>query len=370
MTGQVTMGAAVIRHLKKRPALQQLLIFILLAANIELLAFYLLRAEGFETDSGIAQRHATRGWRMKLTPRSAASINSDGLRGPELPATPPAGELRILCLGGSVTFGSGGEERDCYPRQLETILNRSGSFPRVRVINGGTPGWSTHQFMSLLVEMAPRVRPHIVMVMCGFNDCLADAYRRLEPEAAHGIFERRPYLDAARGALLHCATYRYLAYRLRPAPPGKLPEVATVPGDPQSTLPDETRSLSNSVDNLTILHRYTRIHGYRLLLLEEAHRTTTLPAYTAGSGGHGPAPYKREDYLAYLRRLRDAHQDLARRLSIPFMDMDPVISACGQGEGQVFQGAIDPIHYTALGNRLAAQAIADRLRELDWLRIP
>ena len=51
-------------------------------------------------------------------------INSLGMRGPEMAPEKAPGVYRILCLGGSTTFGSGASEgAKPYPARLEQHLN-------------------------------------------------------------------------------------------------------------------------------------------------------------------------------------------------------------------------------------------------------
>ena len=50
------------------------------------------------------------------------TINSKGLRNPEIPYEKPANTYRILALGDSWTFGFRMNEPDAYPRQLERML--------------------------------------------------------------------------------------------------------------------------------------------------------------------------------------------------------------------------------------------------------
>src|SRR4051812_31548703 len=44
------------------------------------------------------------------------SLNSGGLRGPEIPLRKPDGEFRVLVIGDSFTLGWGVEESKTYPR--------------------------------------------------------------------------------------------------------------------------------------------------------------------------------------------------------------------------------------------------------------
>jgi lysophospholipase L1-like esterase len=68
-------------------------------------------------------------------------FNSDGYRGPLVPVEKPTGELRVLGLGDSTTFGTGVGAFDTWPLQLGELL-QDGSKRPVSAINRGEPGWS------------------------------------------------------------------------------------------------------------------------------------------------------------------------------------------------------------------------------------
>jgi len=76
--------------------------------------------------------------------------------------------------------------------------------------------------------------------------------------------------------------------------------------------------------------------------------------------------HTRRAYLGFVDRLRDAHREAAQQLGIPFLEMNPGLKASGYTEEQLFQPK-DAIHYTILGNRVAAKIIHNRLQELGWL---
>ncbi len=63
----------------------------------------------------------------ELVPNSADAgirINSLGFRSDEIPLKKVAGEFRILVLGDSVTFGTGGRNEGTYPSILQERLRR------------------------------------------------------------------------------------------------------------------------------------------------------------------------------------------------------------------------------------------------------
>jgi lysophospholipase L1-like esterase len=97
-----------------------------------------------------------------------ASINALGLRGPELPAVPPPGEVRILGTGPSTTFGAGdgGPLNDqTWAAALErAIAALPGDPGDVRVLNGGVNGYSVVQAARRALLLLPQVKPDLVLV--------------------------------------------------------------------------------------------------------------------------------------------------------------------------------------------------------------
>ncbi|MCB1055236.1 MAG: SGNH/GDSL hydrolase family protein, partial [Acidobacteria bacterium] len=118
-------------------------------------------------------------WRMR--PGYHASdgflINSLGLRGPEIAAKEP-GELRILSLGESSTFGSKVSYGETYSAQLERRLAAcAGPGRRVRVINAGVIGYSLFQGVTYLEHRGLALEPDVVLLYFGYNDFLKVSYR-------------------------------------------------------------------------------------------------------------------------------------------------------------------------------------------------
>lgn len=72
------------------------------------------------------------------------TINSLGFRGPDHPAKKPRGRFRIICFGGSNTFGALVGDRDTYPARLEEELNR-GRPGRFEVWNAGVDAYVLSQ---------------------------------------------------------------------------------------------------------------------------------------------------------------------------------------------------------------------------------
>ena len=99
-------------------------------------------------------------------------INSSGLRGPDFSAEKPAGVIRIICMGGSSTFGFFDRDEHTYPAELERAF-RAGNLPggaTVEVINAGIPHANSDNILAMLRNELLDYRPDILTFYEGYND--------------------------------------------------------------------------------------------------------------------------------------------------------------------------------------------------------
>ena len=82
------------------------------------------------------------------------AIDARGLRDHPHPAPP---RPLVLALGDSMTFGEGVESEQAWPAVLERAL-------RVRVVDGGVPGYGSPQMRGRLHRLLPALRPDLVIV--------------------------------------------------------------------------------------------------------------------------------------------------------------------------------------------------------------
>ena len=75
-----------------------------------------------------------------------------------------------MCIGDSVTFGSGAPAEFSYPCQLEGILNKSSPGRKYKVINAGIPGLTASEVREGLDNLLETRRPDKVILMAGNND--------------------------------------------------------------------------------------------------------------------------------------------------------------------------------------------------------
>lgn len=142
-------------------------------AEIGLRPFTIAHLQKKETTLFI--RDADLGWRLR--PGATApwggvqvTINSKGLRGPEISYSRNASTPRLLYLGDSVTMGYGLSKYDqAYPFRIEALLEkRLGQ--DVETVNAGVNGYSSWQEHIFLEREGLKYRPDIVIVGFVLND--------------------------------------------------------------------------------------------------------------------------------------------------------------------------------------------------------
>ena len=129
--------------------------------------------QGMVTDARLGYVHP-RSVEYRLGANRVA-LNSQGLRGPEIPLAKPAGERRILALGDSVTFGWGVDQDQTFSDFLERSLAPRPD-RRWRVLNAGVNGYNTRQEVEYLERAGLSYAPDIVVLTWVDND-VEDAFQ-------------------------------------------------------------------------------------------------------------------------------------------------------------------------------------------------
>jgi len=104
--------------------------------------------------------------------RGSATVE---IAGSTFDAVKPPGQLRIVCLGSSSTFGAGAETHDgSYPNQLASVLE-NGTNGDVAVINGGVGGARLSFLEFYLQHTLLPLDPDLVILYFGMNGDSPDA---------------------------------------------------------------------------------------------------------------------------------------------------------------------------------------------------
>jgi lysophospholipase L1-like esterase len=80
------------------------------------------------------------------------------------------GDVRVLALGDSNTYGLYLPAQDSYPSQLEKQWNAQHSNLPIEIINLGYPGTNSFRLLANLPEILDTFKPDLVLLMIGFND--------------------------------------------------------------------------------------------------------------------------------------------------------------------------------------------------------
>lgn len=129
-----------------------------------------------------------------------AHINSLGFRGPEFSPVKQPGELRVVCLGNSVTFGWGvSADSLTYPARLERWLRARYPNQPLRVINAGMPRFNSHDILGVLLQKVVPLQPDIVVILSGWNDLEDSIVGRPDPPLPARLFLSSPYMTIDRG---------------------------------------------------------------------------------------------------------------------------------------------------------------------------
>lgn len=89
--------------------------------------------------------------------------NSSGFRGSELADVKT--KKRIVCIGGSTTYGIGVSDNETWTYYLDSLLS-----PEYEALNLGIPGHTTAEHKKLLTAAIEKYKPDIVLLHCGLND--------------------------------------------------------------------------------------------------------------------------------------------------------------------------------------------------------
>jgi lysophospholipase L1-like esterase len=253
-----------------------------------------------------------------------ATINSLGLRGPELPETKAPDELRLMSLGDSTVYGYGVRDREIFGAVAASQLAARSGRP-VRHVNGALPGYDSRQAMLVLQDTIEQVQPDWLILACMWSD-LFHAPR-----------------DPAAGPRLPLASYRLLVRALGPwLPPRTIgwwdPEADV--GTPGLGRSPRT-SLAQYMDNLHALAALGQEHGARSVFVALPAPIDLDPA---------PTPSYIEDYRA-------AMYTVAQALDAPFVDGPDHFVRSGATAAMFY----DQVHPSAPGHALLGQAVADAI---------
>lgn len=275
------------------------------------------------------------GWRLSRHCRpfedgSTIQVNEDGIVGEDVPPKEP-GELRVLCMGDSITFGTSFEGLT-FPHYLEQALARWSPDRKWRVINAGIPGYTTWQGLALLDELAPRYNPDLLVVTFLIEEMGTHPYRGSPPET--------PGLRVQR-ILYHSALYLLALQAIK----GTSPIHDPVPVDGGSVRPETAYGM-----NLDVFADKARQMGIPIVFVEEALNFPPPGRRETGAPALSPETYRQ------LCDVLEEHTE-AKHLPLVRISHDPEFLRLGSR----FYFPHDTIHPSTPGNEIIGEAIATEI---------
>ena len=359
--GLLSVGLAVL--LRRIPALRRgttregaalaTLVVLSLAVPVGLLEFALRPWFVPPRTTTLFERDAALGWRHRRGVHTVwegvpVQINSHGLRGPEVPHAKPAGVVRILWLGDSVTFGDKmSDDADTFPFAATVMLTPIDAV-RVEPINAGVSGYSTWQELQYFREEGLRYDPDLVVVDFVPNDVT----EFLELTRFGGAWEgwqlwyTRSRLQQALGhsALVQFLTKGLAQVRFGGDVPGAARGEEVISGQALVDAPDRPdvqAAWERALEDLAEIVALARAKSIPVVLV-------VFPFAFQMERIDGTPPPQQT-----LRTFAAAH-------AVPFLDLLPRLQACAAAEGGTTDDYfLDHIHLTRHGHRVVAAAVAE-----------
>ncbi|MEN8148962.1 MAG: SGNH/GDSL hydrolase family protein [Planctomycetota bacterium] len=275
------------------------------------------------------------------------SVRTDrhGMRGPNRDPVPVPGEIRVLNLGDSSTFGMGVADDETFSVRLEHHLDgMTGN--RARTWNAGVAGYATREELAMLRRLAPVIRPHVVTIGWLHNDLpravtpfprrlvVIDGYMTRTHEAYlrfRAARDRRPFWEHSQLAKLAVLNLRILKH-----------DRNTVAREEEQRAKEvDAAAVEANADQLAEVVRTAEAAGARCIVMIYGTRQEVV------TGEPRPG----------VRAVMDA---LSRR-GIPYVDLVQVFRREMEARDTRLYCLRDSIHPNAAGHDLTAREIAHRI---------
>jgi lysophospholipase L1-like esterase len=126
-----------------------------------------------------------------MLPEELVSINSLGFRGEEFSLQKPPGTYRIVCLGGSTTYGIFMGNNQTYPSYLEEIVRKRCCSDKIEVINGGMTSATSAETLAIFLYKVAPLEPDMVVFYEGYNDLVPRIFNQFSDDYYH--FRKSPH---------------------------------------------------------------------------------------------------------------------------------------------------------------------------------
>ncbi|MGB0715521.1 MAG: SGNH/GDSL hydrolase family protein [Phycisphaerae bacterium] len=312
--------------------------------------------------------------RYHATLQHVDRINVDGkvqraYRGKVYPST--SERYRVVCLGGSTTWGHHLDRGDSWPYLLEQRLIDAGH--DVEVINAGRHWYTSVHSLTNYVSYVRYLNPDMVVIMHGVNDLARDFPQRGEPDVEwdYGSYQgpMRNVLAGYRSSLHEPSWtishpvlwFKDLAIvRLFRETTGRWND-----GVDEADVPiDDLQSIQSHEAHLTYLTDLVQQDGATVVLATQAHIYGAEEAYAFPKTMRSTYMRTRDGRTVSRRSVGDAmravRQNIMRLASAGGYTLADVERAVGHASAYF----MDDFHLNAKGNHVAAEAVFSAVDEI------
>jgi lysophospholipase L1-like esterase len=291
--------------------------------------------------------------------------NSLGFRGPETTWEKPAGVFRIVCVGGSSTYGhTESSDATTWPARLQAHLSSLRPDRKFEVINGGASGYSTFESLINLELRLVDFQPDLVIYYEGINDMRCSLYPdpvndNIHWRAVWPVFRPSPFEAKFESSYLYLIWRRYFTSYLDQRATLGFSAIVNFDGktyvngkvDPYYLSNPPEQGFKNFQRNLVSIIAVSRAHGAAVLFATQAMRFSDIAAAESF-----------QSQSAAIERMKQMIRDVAAERQVPLVDAAPVVESAAAA--QVAAGGEDTmfkheVHLLDAGSDLLAKTIAD-----------
>jgi lysophospholipase L1-like esterase len=277
-----------------------------------------------------------------------------------VPWPPDVRHISVFVLGGSTTFGMGVTDSETIPSQLQELFDKTRGMAPIDVYNFGFSAYTSTQELLLYIKfLRMGLRPNIVILIDGLNECLWYRNGWLEGDAIAGVLHgARPPSVIAGLPLVKLADGVIRSWKPNQTPH---PTVVAFVKEKADTI------ISRYESNRALINDLAKCFGTKVLFAWQP-----VPMYD----------YDISYHFLYKAAVQDAH---AFRMRVPLVRaVYPTIEAMNrQGTlgknflwlGNVQSGLrenlyVDAVHYNPSLSALIARNIYDYLIDNHWVPSP
>lgn len=288
----------------------------------------------------------------KLRPGAVVNeyrINSQGFRSEEFKTRKDDDVFRVICLGGSTTFGSNaGDNSYTYPALLQRILSKLHPDKRIEVINAGVYGYNTWHLVKLLRDLNS-FNPDMFLVMTGLNDVIRAqnlTSQRLQSITADDMTAYRSASPLMK-FLVNTSSYK-LARELVGEKRGSV--------DVKDESTERKLELYGTKDNIVYLNQIAAAPVVFLRYPWIVPQAGDFQRLGASDLGLNAAFFQK--YQDGRRALNKVWDDLEQTSQLEIFDLQPHFDPLKESRYELLDNYSDSIHFTRKGNLLIARHLA------------